>query len=73
MDWTAVNCLQLNDNKLKVLVIAPDDAVPVIKQSIGHLSSAVHLKVRNLWVIFDKSLLFEHHVKQLSRDHASST
>jgi len=39
-DLTAENCLQLND-KTEVLVIAPDDVVPMIKPSIGPLSSAV--------------------------------
>jgi len=45
--------------------MASDDAVPMIKQSIGHLSSAVHLKLPNIAAIFDKSLLSRNHVKQI--------
>jgi len=56
---------QSHSLRTEVLVIAPDDVVLMIKQSIGHLSSAVHLKRRNPGVILDKSLSFEDHVEQL--------
>lgn len=60
-DWMAETLLQLNADTERIIA-APYSAAPLIRKTLGQLSSAVHSNVRNL-VIFDQSLLFETHGK----------
>ena len=66
-NWMVESFLQLNPDKPEILIIAPDSAIPLIKQSIGPLSSVVRPSIRNLGVTFDKSLSFGTHIKSLSK------
>ncbi len=50
--------LQLNTDKTEVMIIAPDNITPKIRQVIGGLSSSDCNDIRNLGVIFDRSLCF---------------
>ncbi|MEQ2202315.1 hypothetical protein XENOCAPTIV_015815, partial [Xenoophorus captivus] len=49
-NWLKTNSLQLHSKKTKCLIIAPDSLVPLIRQQIGHLNSAVKPNFRNLGV-----------------------
>lgn len=53
--------LQLNADKTEVLIIAPDNVSPIIKQSHGPLSSGIHSNLPNLGVTFDQSPSFDAH------------
>jgi len=48
--------LQLNTDKTEVMIFAPDNITPKIRQALGELSSSDHSDVRNLRVIFDRSM-----------------
>ncbi len=63
----ADNFLQLNTDKTEVMIIAPDNITPKIRQVIGGLSSSDCNDIRNLGVIFDRSLCFNSHVKSVFR------
>ena len=65
--WMADNFLQLNPDKTEVMIFAPDNITPRIKQAIGTLSVSDRNAVRNLGVIFDKSMCFNSHVKSVVR------
>lgn len=67
-DWTMENFLQLNTDKTEVLIATPDNSASMIRHRIGPLSSAAHSNKRNLGVIFDQSLLFDAHFKQLEAE-----
>ena len=66
-DWMTNNFLQLNADKTEVLIIASDSIVSKVAQCIGSLSSAVQSSLRNLGVIFDQAMYFDHHIKSLTR------
>lgn len=66
-DWTSIHCLQLNADKTEDLIVAPENVAPMIRQSIGTLSSTAYSNLRNLGVIVEQSLPFNTHVKQLTR------
>uniref|UniRef100_A0A3P9KR35 Reverse transcriptase domain-containing protein n=1 Tax=Oryzias latipes TaxID=8090 RepID=A0A3P9KR35_ORYLA len=66
--WLCKNSLQLNSEKTETLVVAPDDAIPGIKQHLGSLGQDVKPSLRNLGVIFDKDMSLEQHSKQLIRN-----
>ena len=42
--WMADNFLQLNEDKTEALIIAPENAIPRIRQCIGSLSVCVQHK-----------------------------
>ena len=46
--WLSDNSLQLNSEKTETLIIAPDSAIPTIKQHLGDLSLSAKTKLRNL-------------------------
>lgn len=61
--WLSDNSLQLNSEKTETLIIAPDSAIPTIKQHLGDLSLSAKIKLRNLGVIFDEAMSLDHHSK----------
>ncbi len=65
-DQMASNFLQLNAKKTEVVIIAADSIRSNIIKCTGSLSFAVRSNLRNLCVIFDQSVLFDHHVKLFS-------
>ena len=66
--WLSENYLQLNSDKTETLIIAPENAIPHIKQCIGTLGASVLPKIRNLGVIFDSTMSLEHHSKLLTKN-----
>uniref|UniRef100_A0A672H2B5 Reverse transcriptase domain-containing protein n=1 Tax=Salarias fasciatus TaxID=181472 RepID=A0A672H2B5_SALFA len=65
--WLRDNNLQLNSEKTETLIIAPDSAIPAIKQHFGDLSPSTKTELRNLGVIFDSTMSLDHHSRQLVR------
>ena len=63
--WWSDNCLQLNSNKTGTLIIAPDSAIPGIKQHSGSLRQTSKTSLRSFGVIFAEAMSLEHHTKQL--------
>ncbi len=61
------NFLQLNNDKTEVMIIAPDNITPKIRQVIGGLSLSDSSDIRNLGVIFDRSTCLNSHVKSVVR------
>ncbi len=53
--------LQLNTDKTEVMIIAPDNITHKIRQVIRGLSSFDCSDIRNLGVIFNRSLYFNSH------------
>uniref|UniRef100_A0A3P9NVX9 Reverse transcriptase domain-containing protein n=1 Tax=Poecilia reticulata TaxID=8081 RepID=A0A3P9NVX9_POERE len=66
--WFTENSLLLNSNKTETLIVAPDSAVPGIKQHLGNLSCTVKSNLRNLGVFMDGAMSMERHVTQLVRN-----
>lgn len=66
--WFSDNSLQLNSDKTKTLIIAPDSAIPNIKQHFVDLRLSAKTKLRNLGVIFDEAMSLEHHSRQLVKN-----
>ncbi len=66
MDWMTDYSLQLNADKMEVLVVAPEKVALMIMQSIGPLSSAAHSNLRNLGVIVIQSPSFDTYVKRIT-------
>lgn len=64
-DWMSLNFLQLHSDKTEILIIGPVNNTSSILQHMGPLAPFVKSISRNLWVIFDPLLKFEHHVKKL--------
>ena len=67
MDWLANNYLQLNEAKTEVLIIGSDTLAPKVADCIGSLKTNIRPNLRNLGVIFDKSLHFDSHIKSVTR------
>lgn len=63
----ANNFLQLNDDKTKVMIFAPDKCQVPIKEKPGALSFSTCSNLRNLGVIFDQSMSFDAHIKALTK------
>ena len=66
-NWLVNNFLQLNEAKTEVLIIAPDNIATKVADCLGSLKSNVRPNLRNLGVIFDKSMHFDSHVKSVTR------
>ncbi len=65
--WMSENVLQLNNDKTEVMIIAPDNITTKIRQVVGGLSSSDSSEIRNLAVIFDRSVCLKNHVKSVVR------
>uniref|UniRef100_A0A3B3CUW0 Reverse transcriptase domain-containing protein n=1 Tax=Oryzias melastigma TaxID=30732 RepID=A0A3B3CUW0_ORYME len=66
--WLSNNHLVLNSQKTETLIFAPENKIPSIRQHLGSLSSSVQSSLRNLGVLFDKSMSLEGHSKQLVKN-----
>jgi hypothetical protein len=66
--WLSDNFLQLNADKTETLIIAPEVAIPGIKQYLGDLGQSAKPSLRNLGVILDKDMSLVQHCKQLTRN-----
>uniref|UniRef100_A0A8C1P909 Reverse transcriptase domain-containing protein n=1 Tax=Cyprinus carpio TaxID=7962 RepID=A0A8C1P909_CYPCA len=65
--WMAENFLQLNTDKTEGMIFAPDNITLKIRQALGGLSSSDCSDMRNLGVIFDRSMCFNSQVKSVVR------
>lgn len=63
--WNSDNFLQLNSKKTEALIIAPNNVISVLKQSVCSLSAYFKHYVKNLGVIFDQLLSSDEFVCQL--------
>ncbi len=63
----ADNFLQLNNDKTEMMIFAPDNITPKIKQVMGGLALSDRSDMRNLGVIFDRAICFNSHVKSVVR------
>ncbi len=63
----ADNFLQLNNDKTEMMIFAPDNITPKIKQVMGGLALSDRGDMRNLGVIFDRAICFNSHVKSVVR------
>lgn len=66
--WMAENFLQLNQDKTELLVIGPE----AMREKLNFKLEALALKpsdnVKNLGVVFDSNLTFEHHIKHITKN-----
>lgn len=68
-DMMSVNLLQLNSDKTELLIFGPETTAKCIIQHIGPLAPYVKTNARNLDVIFDPKLKFEHHVNKMVQSY----
>ena len=59
----SLNFLQLNTDKTEILVIGPDQVSKSISPYLRHLAGNIKPSARNLGVMFDQNLNFDHHIK----------
>ena len=59
------NFLQLNPDKIDVLIIGSENVSDKVKHYIGPLAVNVKQDKKNLWVTFDQHMNFESHVKKV--------
>jgi len=70
--WLSVNFLKLNDGKTEVLAVGSSAVVARLKTSVpaiplGSFLADFSPSVRNLGVLFDEQLRFDHHVAAVGR------
>ena len=59
------NFLQLNESKTEILLFGPPQSIPFLHSQLGNLSQNVKSVARNLGVMFDSSLSFNHQVTKV--------
>uniref|UniRef100_A0A8C1SXW2 Reverse transcriptase domain-containing protein n=1 Tax=Cyprinus carpio TaxID=7962 RepID=A0A8C1SXW2_CYPCA len=68
--WMHTNFLQLNCEKTNMIIIGPKPITKTIHSfslTVDTFTLSPSLHSRNLGVIFDNNLSFEHHIKQITR------
>ena len=66
--WMAENFMQLNQDKTEVLVIGPEAMREKLNFKLETLALKPSDKVKNLGVVFDSNLTFEHHIKHITKN-----
>ena len=67
-EWYSENGLKMNSNKTQCIIFATPNfnkRAETFQITIDDAVRHVEDKVKNLWVIFDSRLSFEHHIKSL--------
>jgi len=54
----ANNVLQLNKDKTEMMIFAPDNMIPKIKQALGFSPSSDRSEIRNLGIFLDRAMCF---------------
>ena len=65
--WMAQNFLQLNQDKTEILVIGPEALREKLNFKLDALQIKPSDKIKNLGVVFDSDLSFEHHIRQITK------
>ncbi len=63
--WLEQNRLQLNASKSEVIIFGPNKVDSDIKDVLDTWTTNVQSQIRNLGVIFDSALTFDHQIKCL--------
>lgn len=66
--WLQQNCLQLNASKSEVMVFGMKKDDSGLADFLGIWETYVQPKIRNLGVIFDSALMFDHQVKNVVKN-----
>ncbi len=61
--WLEQNRLQLNTSRSGVIIFGPNKVDSAINDVLGTWTKNVQSKIRNLGVIFDSALTFDHKIK----------